>query len=269
MESPSEAKPSLSSLEDLINAYPFDSDSSEDETAVRNNPINLLPDYVCKRKINTTKVSFQLNDIETHLIPCLQDMDVQEIRETWYSHDDFKVIKTDNKKMVKSAGKRSIEKKMNHNYRGLDLRSQSETKKRQEQIYKSIYLTLKEQKRQRKENIHDPELLATVYRALSVLYISQARRTAKIDAKIAAKILHSESDDSDTLLEQSEKATQEVPSREMQRSNSDSRRPRRRGLLKRISKQRGHSESPSTSERKALPTSRTSNAGRGQKYFRK
>lgn len=251
-----------SSLEALVESFPTgsdDSSSSEDDeesslsrTATKSFPHPRKGSCGSTGSPNT-KVTFQLDNVQTHLIPCLEDLDEEEKRETWYTNDDFKLIKLENSKTLKSVEKRNRKWNKEHCYRGLDRRNDLESKRRSRDIKKSIYLTLKEQKRQREEKVQDPDLLATVYRALAILYTIEARRTGKMD-EVAATEVYNPSDserssESDKSLEQQQDVEH---SRGIQRSNSDSRRrPQRRGLLKTFS-QRGISESPPVLLRKAF-----------------
>lgn len=279
-----------SSLKALVESFPTGSDDSSSSSLPRPRRTTTKKTLPHPQKgsssgsasIPNNKVTFQLDNVQTHLIPCLEDLDEEEKRDTWYTHDDFKLIKLENSKTLKSVEKKSRKWNKEHCYRGLDRRNELESKRRTRDIKKSIHLTLKEQQRQGEEKVHDPALLATVYRALAVLYTIEARRTGKFDeaaATEAYKLSESErSSESDKSLEQPDVEY----SRGIQRSNSDSRRPRRRGLLKSFS-QRGISESPPVLLRKAFKkdstltdsAGKTGTAGRSgaqsriQKMFRK
>jgi hypothetical protein len=157
------------SLQDLIDAFP-DVDSLE--SADHENG-EFRKSSIISGSVKPQTVTFQLDEVEVH--------DFNSIKgnpEAWYSRGEIDLIKK--------------EAKREYHYRALIIRNETEMKQRTKDIRRTRRSTLSEQKRQRRLNINDPELISSIYCGMTIVYALDARRIAKMDEHIAAKILSSD-----------------------------------------------------------------------------
>jgi hypothetical protein len=130
-------------------------------------------------------VCFRLDTSEIHPVTRIEDMPRTEVTATWYDDVDYRVIKSEISLTLKvfQAGCKFPE-RTGLCYRGLEW--QMNSSRRNMDMFRAVQSTLSEQRRQRREGVNDPEMLATVYHGYTILCSESALRKARVDGKAAA-----------------------------------------------------------------------------------
>ncbi|KAG7353770.1 hypothetical protein IV203_003125 [Nitzschia inconspicua] len=113
-------------------------------------------------------VTFVVAAVQVHDIPSIEDYSKEERSKTWFSRREFGEIKASHKELIRRLSNREcIPDTEDCSVRGLEGRSQANSKNRQNIIMAGILAVLNEQDIQKIEGRNDPEALAIIYRQYS------------------------------------------------------------------------------------------------------
>lgn len=155
--------------------YEEDSCSSESTVSFQSSPVP-------KRRIR-----FALTENQVHLIPHINDLSDQEVKETWYDRSDYEKIKMALIPIVRKMMKgERIEENNRQTIRGLEYRTRDGAIRRQHNKAEAISAVMDEQDRQLDLNGRtDSEILRQVYSQINAHCQREAHELALGDVEPA------------------------------------------------------------------------------------
>ena len=160
----------------------FVEENSLSSTGTANKPNKRLP----KRK---RTIRFQLESIEVHPIPHIDDLSEDEVNDVWYEREDYERMKQALVPVIRRImkGERVAETNQ-ETARGLEFRTREGAMKRQHNKLDSINAVLDEQDRQKTMGIDDDEKLREIYLSRSAHCLQEARELGMKDELAMSKM---------------------------------------------------------------------------------
>jgi hypothetical protein len=140
-----------------------------------------------EESVGMRKTSIRFSDnVSTHEIPCISDMEISEVADVWYSQHYYVSMKEECRQLAKSINSGRIEVSADMCLRGLEEKLHLNQKKINRS--EAIGAVLDEQDAQFNYGEQNPEMIAHAYHEFAAHYLGEASEIALRDQETAQKI---------------------------------------------------------------------------------